>query len=633
MYPKLIIGILLGLLNISVLTAAPQFEIGWQMKGAEGFSGPNVIQDAAGKTLGIVVCEVGIGIVRFTASGERVWEYPMTPPVTAYPAVADINGDGAEEIVAGDAVGCVVALDQAGNLIWSASCPGSIRAKCNPVIADIDGDHQPEILVGDNSGYLSCFDTRGKLRWQFIGDGTQTGPPLVADIYDFPGLEIIVPSHDQHIYALKATGEWLWDLYFPDDLFPNSPPLLADLNQDRVPELYVGGGLHHFYQINLQSGKVDLAENVLLHINDAMVATDFDGDGVEEIVFGNKGGEARCFSQNGWKWKLQVEHDTFSSTPIVFNFNTDPDLEILCANDALQLLKFNGTRLLEGKLPSAVNSAPLAGDFDNDGKLDVLIAGHGMFGSNLFACLKWDVPFTANPNAWLRFGGDRAHARYQKSRFTPLPGIQLAEKKSAANFEAAEKPELLSGRNTWRFDLTNPALQRLVLLTEIRFPDDTRRYFARHTQSAAARIQLPFDVTLAGNYQIRQQLVDAEQQQRLVTRDLKIDYAGLANDQRFLENLFTEIQPVLTKWKHPRIARELSQELAALKGRLKALEAGQTREMGALIADTRRLREMVQAGLALAPDKSFFAWVARMAGLLLEWYQRSNRASEPWKSI
>jgi hypothetical protein len=610
MRTKFIFTFLMLLFSISVVSAAPKFEMGWQLKGAEGFSGPNAILDRTGKTLGIVVCEVGVGIVFFTAGGERVWEFLLTPPVTAYPAVADVNGDGAEDIVAGDAVGRVVALDQSGNLIWSANTPGSIRAKCSPVIADLDGDDQSEILVGDNSGYLSCFDARGKLRWHFSGDGTQTGPPLVADIYDSPGKEIIVPSHDQHIYALKATGEWLWDLYFPDDLFPNSPPLLADLNQDHVPELYVGGGLNHFYQINLQTGKVDLAENVLLHINDAIVATDFDGDGAEEIIFGNKGAEARCFNQNGWQWKLQIEHDTFSSTLIVNNFDADPDLEILCTNDAVQLLEIDGTRRLEAKLPSAVNSAPLAGDFDNDGKLDVLVAGHGMFGSNLLACLKWDVPFVANPNAWLTFAGDRAHARYLKTNFTPLPTIQFTEQNSQAEFESPEKLQLLGGQNAWRFDVTNPAQQRLVLLTEIRFPDGSLRHFARHIQSAAERINLPFDVALAGNYQIQQQLLDAEQQQQLATRGQEMNYAGFAGDRRFLESIFTEARQTLEKWQttNPQITRGLDNELAGLKGRLLAFEPGQTSEIGSLMTDAGRFLQIIRTGCELAPDKSFFAW-------------------------
>lgn len=592
----------------SNMVAAPEFEIGWQLKGEGGFSGPNTVVDEDGKTIGIVVDEVGKGIVFFTPTGERIWEFPLTPPVTTYPAVGDINGDGREDIVAGDETGNLVALDQTGKLLWRGRTPGGIRAKSSPVIADLDGDGQPEILVGDFTGYLSCFDAQGNLRWQFAGEGTQMGPPLVADLYDTPGLEIIVPSHDWHIYALTAAGEWLWDIYFKDDLFPNSPPLLADLNQDKVPELYIGGGLHHFYRINLQTGKVDLAENVLLHINDAMAITDFDGDGKDEIVFGNKGGEARCFDENGWQWKFQVEHGTFHSTPIVCNFDEEPDLEIMFVAKNLYVLKMGGTLLKQGKIPSSVLSAPTAGDFDNDGKLDVLIAGHGMFGSNLLACLEWDVPFNADPKTWLTFAGDRAHARYLKTGFTPLPRIEFSQQKSRATFKPNENLQLLGGQNTWRFDVTNPDQQRLALLTEFRFPDGSRRHFTRHIQSSAKRIRLQFEVKQAGNYQITQQLKDAENGHLLARQTQQMDYTGFDSDRSYLTGVISDVRQKLAAWENPQVTGDLKKELAALSGRLLAAEAEPGSGIGPLIAETRRFQQLVTAGQALAPEASFVAW-------------------------
>ena len=49
----------------------------------------------------------------------------------------------------------------------------------------------------------------------FQGETGGMGTPLVADLYDIPGLEIIVTSHESDIYALDSSGNWLWDIHIP----------------------------------------------------------------------------------------------------------------------------------------------------------------------------------------------------------------------------------------------------------------------------------------------------------------------------------------------------------------------------------------------------------------------------------
>ncbi|HNV23009.1 MAG TPA: PQQ-binding-like beta-propeller repeat protein, partial [Candidatus Hydrogenedentes bacterium] len=178
--------------------------VAWREPGAGGFSAPNALRHPdTGAVSALVACEGNTGVVCLTLEGKRIWTYPLTPPVTATPAVADVDGDGAEDIVAGDSVGALAALRADGSLIWKAAVPGRIMADSAPAIADLDGDAHAEVLVGDDSGALSCFDHAGGLRWQFTGDGSRMGPVLVADLYDAAGLEIIVTSHDNHIYALS----------------------------------------------------------------------------------------------------------------------------------------------------------------------------------------------------------------------------------------------------------------------------------------------------------------------------------------------------------------------------------------------------------------------------------------------
>ena len=250
-----------------VAQGEPAMQITWQVQGDGGFSAPNLIRDASGEALALVCAEGQVGVTCLDLRGKRLWSYRLTPPITAAPSVADVDGNGSEDIVAADGAGDLVVLDGSGQLVWRAVLPGPVYSASCPAVADLDGDSRNEILVGDSTGHVSCLDAKGALRWRFQGDGTSMGPVLVADIYDLPGAEIIVTSHDGHIYALSASGEFLWDIYRDNDLFPNSNPILADVDGDKAPELYVGGGLHHFYRIDLATAAVVFEENVLQHVN------------------------------------------------------------------------------------------------------------------------------------------------------------------------------------------------------------------------------------------------------------------------------------------------------------------------------------------------------------------------------
>lgn len=618
MLKQLTILIMIFFLFTFPLHGELKFEVAWQQKAEGGFSGPNEIRNPeTGKTSGIIVCEVGKGIICFDPTGNPLWEYSLTPPVSASPAIADVDGDGAEDIVAGDAQGRVVLLDAAGHVKWTAFTPGSIQAKSCPAIADLDNDGHPEIVVGDISGHISCFDYQGKLRWRFQGEGTQMGPPLIADIYQTPGQEIIVTSHDHHIYVLSAQGEWLWDIYRADDLFPNSPPILVDIDANQVPELYIGGGLHHFYQINLKTGKLQLEKNVYLHVNDAICATDFDGDGKDEIVFGDKGGAARGFDDQGFAWKTTLKHTSLSNSPVALNLDADPDLEILFACKRLQIFNPDGTVLLENPLPARINSNLLAGDFDNDGKLEIIIAGHGMFGSNLIACLKWNIPYRENPLAWTAFNGNRAHSgRVPGARNYPaLKWPELKRKPASASFRPTEKIQLLSGINKLRFDVHNPDQARLVLLTRIEYPNHSVHHFSRHILSREKRVSLALKIQDTGRYQISQQLVDAEQQIILAANAQEQYFEGAKTDENFLkDNLFRQTEAVLQTWQttNPQVAEDFTSQLQTLKVEYawcKSMPGTEpSKTISALIHSGKRVLKLARAGQALAPSGSFFAW-------------------------
>ncbi len=595
----------------------------WQVSGRGGFSAANQLKDPeSGTTLGIVVCEVDVGVVCIDANGDRLWEYPMVPPVFAAPAVGDVDGDGREEVVAADSAGNLAVLAEDGTLEWRA--PGAMGRVCAdscPAIADLDGDGRAEILVGDTAGTLSCIENGGALRWQFTGDGTQMGPVLVADLYDIPGQEIIVTSHDGHIYTLSAAGEWLWDIYRADDLFPNSTPVLADVDGDGTPELYVGGGLHHFYRIDLRTANVALEENVYLHVNSAIAATDIDGDGADEVLFGNKGGQTWCYGMDGFKWTHELRKSSLYAAPIIVDLDGDPELEIIFHSSQMDLHVFESDGSMSFSAMTLVKCpvTPLAGDLDGDGMLDLVSTSltGGLQGDGTLVYARMGTPWREDRRNRTVFAGDRTHAgrRPDAAAHATLPVPSKSTGKGQARITPLGDLTLLSGRNTWRFDIDNPANKRLVLIATINFPDGTMQHFAKHVRGAKERAVLSFTVREPGVYKAGFRLLDADKRELLDSKDESFRYAGFQSDYAYLnEVVFAETGEVVHQWQatNPRAAAHFGRQLTGLKSLLAGLDSAPddagVERLAELRQEAERLRALALAGAALAPTGSFFAW-------------------------
>jgi outer membrane protein assembly factor BamB len=593
------------------------YEVDWRVPSQGGFSAPNLFRDTkTGAPLLIVTTDDRVGVVCLGLDGTIVWQHEMELPVSSPVAVADLDGDGREDVVAGDSVGNVVALTQDGEPMWTAIVPGRIQAESCFTIADLDNDGDLETLIGDTTGSLSCLDRTGRLLWRFQGQGTRMAIPLVADIYDAPGNEIIIGSHDQHIYALAANGEWIWDLYFDNDLFPNSTPILADVDGDHTPELYIGGGLNHFYRIDLAKPSVVVRENVFLHINSAIAAADIDRDGKDEIVFGNKTGAAWCYDDDAFAWNIEFQHSTFYSAPVFVNLDDDPALEILVhsASQDLQFVDTDGSVLREQiQTGLKVIQAPLVGDFDGDGMMELLVA-QGMSGGAL-AWVELGIPWQEEPGVATSFAGGRGNTgRTPAGDWDPLPTPKLVSGVMTAAAEPVDAFKLLSGPNQWRVDVDNPDQERLVLLLDLEYPDGSVRRFAKHVMGPAGRVVLPFDIAEAGKYASSMRLVNAETLTAMDTADQVLAFKGFATDREYLRGVLSDIEETLVTWNasNPQCAGAIRTRLLALRGMLTEVaredNGGRVTLTASLIKSAERLRAIATAGAALAPSGTFFAW-------------------------
>ncbi len=234
-------------------------------------------------------------------------------------AITAACSDG-EHVVCGSADGSVFAV-KAGTRTPLFDLPGrkevlAIRA------ADLDRDGRNEIICSDTEENLFCYDASGKLVWRlktqkFFGRDANVTDIWVDDIDGQGVMTVLAATNGWKLYALRPDGSVRWESF----IFYHPLTRVRVLKSKGKTAIAVGT----VYQtpLNLvdpksgavvwktweQTGSETMSTTDYCgkHLRD-MVFTDTDGDGEEEIVFGNEYHSIYALSaaDGRVKWKAQV---------------------------------------------------------------------------------------------------------------------------------------------------------------------------------------------------------------------------------------------------------------------------------------------------------------------------------------
>ncbi|NCG18974.1 MAG: S8 family serine peptidase [Rhodobacterales bacterium] len=309
------------------------------------------------------------------------------------PIIADLDGNGAQEILLTASDGQLHVLDHRGEALpgfpVTTNGAGFVGS---PALGDLDGDSVAEVVAGDVDGNLWAWRQDGSLHPGFpvqidghapeewgratAWDQGFAGTPALADIDGDGDVEIVIGALDQRLYVWQGDGS----------IYPGYPlllcqyddcsqqgarivasPALGDIDNDgdldcaigtnEIPEM--GAGV--FYIIDLATAQIWpnmpinrpglLNQSVLPVIGEghstSISLADFDGDGTLELMSNAMLGTSSVVRADG------TEFNDMGWTA-----------------DALG----DASNFTGGTLLSAVNN-PALGDLNGDGVPDVVIGG------------------------------------------------------------------------------------------------------------------------------------------------------------------------------------------------------------------------------------------------------------------
>ncbi|MBK8047604.1 MAG: DUF11 domain-containing protein [Anaerolineales bacterium] len=297
----------------------------------------------------ILVGDMKGNLYAFHANGTPVAGWPIKAGsgtkavfrVLSKPAVANITGDGAPEVIVALSDGKLYAYTAAGALLtgWPvtlgdvADLYGSHQVDSSPTVADLDGDGMVEIVVGSYDKQLYAYHANGARAWVFATGDAILGTPAIADIDSAtPGLETVIGSGDRFVYVLDKDGHQLWKR--PTGWIVRSSPLVADIDNDGSLEIVIGSDDHKVYAWHHDGSRVanwPVATGAAVEA--APVFADVDGDGVSEIVVSSDDTNVYAWRSDGslvagWPQALV---SPAKGGPAVGNLDGDAAMEIVVA--------------------------------------------------------------------------------------------------------------------------------------------------------------------------------------------------------------------------------------------------------------------------------------------------------------
>jgi outer membrane protein assembly factor BamB len=300
------------------------------------------------------------------STGTVSWSATLAGKVRPAPALANLDAQGALDVVVGDEAGDLHALDgKTGRALWVQStgandydARGFIAAAA---IADLNADHIDDVIAGARDGVLAAYDGRtGATIWQAGGGSGIHASPSTLDLDGDGRLEVLAAWSYSRVAVFDAlTGSERYHQDLQQDtggiegLFASPVPLPAAGSGFIVQGTAWWGG-HH-----VSAKRNDTVDGVVLagqrgrefrsnegRVSASAVVMDLGDDGVWDAVIGSEDGELLSFGADGTRRVLAKLGGSIEAPAAVSDVDGDGSFELLVAsNDGLISCLETGSRV------------------------------------------------------------------------------------------------------------------------------------------------------------------------------------------------------------------------------------------------------------------------------------------------
>lgn len=401
----------------------------------------------------LVLASTSGSVIALGRNGLEKWRWDVRQQVSIPPTLADITGDPIPEILVLSNVGRLSCLDgRSGNPLWTYDLPGRVDWGVTSVVAvDVNRDGKLEILAADSAATMVCLNGQGAPLWTLNESGGWRSSPAVGDLNADGFCEILIASGQSPLVCVSHEGKVLWRLAQQGGA--GASPVIWDLDGDGKPEIVTGIGAK--LTAVRADGKVLWQHPMSRDIDAAISVADADGDGMVEIYAVDLNGQFVCVDRTGTPhWKAGVEQRVRRS-PAVADVDGDGRVEIVVGgySGTLYLFDTNGEHKERIPLCGTMNATPTVVDLAGDGKVQIICP----LSDGSVVAFQWKFGKAPATVLWPEY-------RYNSRRTAaPTPDATTPQ----VTLAKADYGQCHVGTNTFAVRVNNPARKTLNVLLSV----------------------------------------------------------------------------------------------------------------------------------------------------------------------